>query len=726
MKSFFLAFLLFVSSIGFNAWASESCSKTRQYGDDIVTPARNVAKRLIGEKANEIDFISIPSENGHDTFEIEAKGGKLTIGGSSAVSICYAFNKYLHEACNSMSTWSGKNLEIPAVWPDYAKVKVSSPYKYRYYLNVVTFGYTTPYWDWSRWEKELDWMALHGINMPLAPVASEAIAERVWLKLGLDKKEVRDFFTAPAHLPWHRMGNLNKWDGPLTDVWQENQIKLQHKIIDRMRELGLEPIAPAFAGFVPEAFMEKHPELKVKRMKWGGFPEEYNAFVLPPDSPYFGKIGKLFIQEWEKEFGKNTFYLSDSFNEMEVPAPKNDNEAKYKILADYGESICKSILAGDSDAVWVTQGWTFGYQHKFWDKESLKALLSKVPDDKMVIIDLANDYPKWVWHTDLTWKNHEGFYGKRWIFSYVPNFGGKNQLTGELEQYASLSAEALSSPYSKNLIGFGFAPEGIENNEAVYELLSDMGWQRNEINLDSWIENYCKARYGAYPEKMKEAWKDLRNSAYSSLYSYPRYLWQTVVPDKRRKSIVDESPAFMNGVKAFLECSDELKKSELYRNDAVELSAFYLSAKADGYYKEALKADSIGQKKRSDELLNRTVNILYSVDRLLDSHPLYRLQTWVDYARNQATTPEEKARYESNAKRLITTWGGLQSDYAARVWSGMVKDYYVPRIKMHFSNKNAGINAWEESWIQTPWVSKTKPFADPVDAARKLVLESDR
>lgn len=83
-----------------------------------------------------------------------------------------------------------------------------------------------------------------------------------------------------------------------------------------------------------------------------------------------------------KEFGENTYYLSDSFNEMELPIDKEDKEAKYKLLAEYGETIYKSIAAGNPDAVWVTQGWTFGYQHSFWDKESLKALLSNVPDDK--------------------------------------------------------------------------------------------------------------------------------------------------------------------------------------------------------------------------------------------------------------------------------------------------------------------------------------------------------
>lgn len=85
-------------------------------------------------------------------------------------------------------------------------------------------------------------------------------------------------------------------------------------------------------------------------MRWGGFDEEYNAYVLPPDSPFFEEIGKLFVEEWEKEFGENTYYLSDSFNEMELPIDKEDKEAKYKLLAEYGETIYKSITAGNPDA----------------------------------------------------------------------------------------------------------------------------------------------------------------------------------------------------------------------------------------------------------------------------------------------------------------------------------------------------------------------------------------
>lgn len=32
----------------------------------------------------------------------------------------------------------------------------------------VLRSYSMAYWDWDRWEAEIDWMALHGINLPLA------------------------------------------------------------------------------------------------------------------------------------------------------------------------------------------------------------------------------------------------------------------------------------------------------------------------------------------------------------------------------------------------------------------------------------------------------------------------------------------------------------------------------------------------------------------------------
>ena len=693
---------------------------TFSFAKEKNCPAEKAVQRHYAVNFKDVKFTLLHSDSDLETFSIHASDGKLTIEGNSQVAMCYAFRYYLQSKGLGMNTWSGQRIEQTEKWPDMELTQITTPYKLRYFLNVCTFGYTTPFWNWERWEKELDWMALHGINFALASVAAEAIAERVWLKLGLVKDEVNTFFTAPAFLPWHRMGNLNSWDGGLSEEWHANQIELQHQILRRMRELDIHPIAPAFAGFVPKAFVDKHPEISFNRLKWGGFSEEYNTYVLPPDSPYFVTIGKMFIEEWESEFGKNRYYLSDSFNEMELPLKAGqDDEYKQELLAQYGETIYRSITAGNPEAVWVTQGWTFGYQHKFWNKKSLKSLLSRIPDDKLIVIDLGNEFPKWVWNIEPTWKMHEGFYNKQWIYSYVPNFGGKNLLTGDLEMYASASVEALHSEYKNSLVGFGAAPEGLENNDVVYELLADMGWRDKAIPLEGWIDSYCNARYGICSDSIRQAWRLLTKSCYSSFYAYPRFTWQTVVPDLRRKSHVDKSATFFRAVELFLSCESEMRNSDLYKSDAIELAAYYLGAKADLIYEQALDLKKNGTGIDAASLLDRTVQILTDMNRLLKSHPLYQLSDWVRMARQCGWSAESRDAYECDAKRLVTTWGGIQNDYSARIWSGLISSYYVPRIQLFFQDGN--VAAFEEKWINTPWKDDCKPYTDALREAVKLV-----
>ena len=79
-----------------------------------------------------------------------------------------------------------------------------------------------------------------------------------------------------------------------------------------------------------------------------------------------------------------------------------------------------------------------------------------------------------------------------------------------------------------------------------------MGWSSDSIDLDDWMKIYCEARYGGYPDAMEEAWKLFRKTAYSSLYSYPRFTWQTVVPDQRRISKIDLSDDYLQAIRCML------------------------------------------------------------------------------------------------------------------------------------------------------------------------------
>ena len=70
------------------------------------------------------------------------------------------------------------------------------------------------------------------------------------MKHGLTDEQVRSYFSGPAHLPWHRMSNIDYWQGPLPQEWRDGQAELQKKILKRERDLGMTPILPAFAGYL--------------------------------------------------------------------------------------------------------------------------------------------------------------------------------------------------------------------------------------------------------------------------------------------------------------------------------------------------------------------------------------------------------------------------------------------------------------------------------------------
>ncbi|PWA53659.1 alpha-N-acetylglucosaminidase [Artemisia annua] len=60
-------------------------------------------------------------------------------------------------------------------------IMIKRPVPWNYYQNVVTSSYSYVWWDWERWEKEIDWMALQGINLPLAFTGQESIWQKVFM-----------------------------------------------------------------------------------------------------------------------------------------------------------------------------------------------------------------------------------------------------------------------------------------------------------------------------------------------------------------------------------------------------------------------------------------------------------------------------------------------------------------------------------------------------------------
>lgn len=660
---------------------------------------RQVFERVLPGITQHIILEEIPDQKECDVFEQQIVNDKLIIKGSSGVALARGFYDFLRKNELGQIGWSGSRIEWPESLSGLHTNRVVSPVEHHYYYNVVTYGYSMPYWTWERWSQEIDWMALHGIDMPLALVANEAISTRVWKKLGLTDQEIGEYLVGPAHFPWMRMGNISGIDSPLPQQWHKDQIALQHQILKRMRNLGMTPICPGFAGFVPKAIQRLYPDLKIVETSWNVF----HNWMISPQEDLFEQIGKMFIEEWEKEFGKNTHYLVDSFNEMDVPFPPKGTTERSELLASYGDKVYRSIKAGNPDATWVMQGWMFGYQRYIWDYETLQALVSKVPDNKMLLLDLAADYNANFWKNTFNWDFYKGFFNKNWVYSVIPNMGGKTGFTGILDFYANGHLEALNSPNRGNLQAIGMAPEGIENNEVLYELFTDAAWGTTRIDVKKWLESYSKSRYGVYNEDLSRYWDNMLASVYGSFTDHPRFNWQTR-PGTAMNGTMQINDAFFKAFEAFASCADKMQGNELYQIDLRENMAMYLSGKLEILVQAISQAYLNNEKDAYDALTADFERIMLSLDSLLAGHPTLNLNRWIDYARAHSEDATLQDYYEKNARRIVTVWGPPVDDYATKIWGGLIRDYYLPRWKAYFNAQREGkpyqIASWELDWVE--------------------------
>ena len=353
-----------------------------QAKDKDVAVAEALLKRLLPSYIESFQFQKLKGEK--DCFTIESVKDKIVIGGNNANSMAMGLNHYLKYYCLTTVSWYADiAVEIPEELPMVGEKVVSEArVDTRFFLNYCTYGYTMPWWQWKEWERFIDWMALNGINMPLAITGQEAVWYKVWSKMGMSDIEIRSYFTGPPYLPWHRMANIDRWNGPLPMEWLEHQVSLQKKILARERELNMKPVLPAFAGHVPADLKRIYPEADIQHLgKWAGFADAYRCNFLNPNDALFAKIQKLFLDEQKKLFGTDHIYGLDPFNEVDPPS--FEPEYLRKIASD----MYATLTAADPKAQWMQMTWMFYFDKDKWTSERMKALLTGVPQNKMILLD---------------------------------------------------------------------------------------------------------------------------------------------------------------------------------------------------------------------------------------------------------------------------------------------------------------------------------------------------
>ena len=426
-----------------------------------VEEANALARRLSGRLAEKVVFKQGKAK-GVDYFTLKNEGDKVCIIANNANSMAVGLNRYLKKYCHTTVSWyADVAVDLPAELPAVVQEEtVEARVPQRFFLNYCTFGYTMPFFDWKDWERVIDWMALNGVNMPLAITGQESVWYNVWTALGMTDEQVRSYFTGPVYLPWHRMANIDAWCGPLPKEWLDGQVVLQQKILARERALNMRPVLPAFAGHVPRMLTTLYPNADIKKLDaWDEFEAPYQTYFLNSEDPLYAKIQRLFLEEQTRLFGTDHIYGIDLFNEMEAPS----YDCEY--IARLSKHVYSSLKAVDKKAEWLQMGWFLYYQRNKWTPEVTKAMLSAVPQGKMTMLDYFCERME-------VWRLRDKFFNQPYIWCYLGNFGGNGVMQGNVKESGERLETALKEG-GANLKGIGSTLEGFDVQQFPFEYIFD-------------------------------------------------------------------------------------------------------------------------------------------------------------------------------------------------------------------------------------------------------------
>ncbi len=658
---------------------------------DDLAAIQALAKRIIPEQAGHFIFKVTKSQK--DQFRLESKGQKIQISGNNANSMAVGLNHYLKYYCKVEVGWfSHDTFTMPAKLPKVTRpVTVDARVKDRFFLNYCTFGYTMPWWQWEEWEHFIDWMALNGVNLPLAITGQESIWYQVWTELGLSDEEVRNYFTGPSHLPWHRMLNIDYWQGPLPKSWLDGQLKLQQKITARERELNMKPVLPAFAGHVPYELTRIYPDAKITKLEpWSGYSADYACSFLDPMDPLFAQVQQKFLETERKLYGTDHIYGIDLFNELMPPSW----EPEY--LSRVSRQVYETLEAVDPQAIWLQMTWLFYNERQYWTNDKVKPYITSYPAEHSLLLDYYCERME-------VWQRTEKYYGVPYIWCYLGNFGGNTMLMGNISEINTRIENTFENG-GKNFQGIGSTLEGFDCNPFMYEYVFEKAWNFDlHKDVTEWMNSLADQRLGRRDAKERAAWQLMKDSVYTEVARPGHSSLISIRPTFGKYKTYYANPRVPYQNKTLLTILDNMLQADgnthSYSFDITNVTRQLLSNYFLDVFKKYEKAYTERDRETMGSLEKEMLEIIDDVDRMISTQSYFLVGKWIKDSRSWGVNQEESDYFESNARNLITTWSDkdmLLNDYASRTWAGLTKTFYGVRWKMFFDAVNAALDNGSE------------------------------
>ncbi|MFE2282935.1 alpha-N-acetylglucosaminidase [Streptomyces sp. NPDC059443] len=695
-----------------------------------AAPARAALERLLPRHARQFTLVPDPTAStgngraGADTFTVSGTAGAITVRGSTGATLLTGVGWYLQHVAGADIGWPGDSIgmlpdELPAV-P--APVTRSAQVPHRYALNDTDDGYSGPYRTFEQHQRQIDLLALHGVNEVFVQAGAEYPYYRALQRFGYTAEELREWIPGPGHQSWWLLQNLSGFGGPVTEQLMRGRAELGGRIAEQLRGLGMTPVLPGYFGTVPPGFAARNAgAVTVPQGDWAGFDR---PDWLDPSSPVFAKLAADYYAEQRAVFGDSAMYRMSPLHEGGQTGPVDVKAA--------AGAVQQALWAAHPGALWAVLG---------WQDDPTKELLAGVDTSKLLILDGLSDR-----YNRLDREARWG--GAPYAMGTIYNFGG-HTTTGANTSVWIDRFKAWRAKSDSALTGTAYLPEATGTNPAAFDLFTDLAWEPGPVDQRKWFAEFADRRYGHPDAEAAAAWEELRKGPYStssglwsesqdSLFSARPSLTAVGAAYWSPKSMRYPAGSVRRALDHLLKVAPRLRGSSAYRFDLVDTARQALANHSRVLLPRIKAAYEAKDLALFRELTAEWAHREKQLDELVGSDPNFLLGPWLSAARAHGTDRAEQDRYEYDARSILSVWGrrstsegGFLHDYANREWSGLVSELYARRWSSYFASLEDALvrraapsainwHSFEERWARLTTRHADRPSGDPYALAAAI------
>ncbi len=599
---------------------------------------------------------SIEAVDGFDTYEIYAEDKKIVLAGNSNLSLAMAFYRYLSEFCNIVITDGDYDISYIAATPlPENKIAHTVRQKIRARMSYEFFSLEGNYWGFDRWEKEIDFMAMHGINTAFQPVGFDGVLYRTICEMGLPENFSAEFASGPAYIMRQFTGNIAASNSVNSKEYLERKIYIGKKITEREKELGITPVFPAVMPSVPFSIRKKYIKMEIfKAPMWYNLPP---IFFMKPDNAFFSVFNKKFLEAQKNALGETDSFITEPLYDV-------DKKGYNAHLAALGSALDETLGEFNENAVCYTH------------------LSSINPDffkyttaDRFIIInDSGENAPAF-----LADKKH--------LTVIKGNTYGRTGLCGNIDK---ISRCPYAEAKCDTLLGTSLEIDTFRENPMYCAAALKATTADEAFNANEFIKSYAFRRYRTndYLNEMlrlKNLCYNTEECAGSIICARPSTLLKHTAPFDTLERKYDYRELY-DIARDIIESGS--RKNDKMRLDLASIVRQFLSELAYPVYLNATRFFKEKNAGNFEQCSNLFIEICEDMDRLLKTNESTNLSTRYEEAHMLGNNKDELQAIDINFLMYHTIWGpfdrSILYDTAWCEWGGMVKDFYAQRWFMYF------------------------------------------